>query len=328
MRHTEESKKILADYIALAKSMGKLPTVKESVKFVASERQLYKHYDSFENLKKLALEQCPELQPVENIDLKILVFDIETAPILAHVWDIWDQNVGLNQIIKDWHILSWSAKWYNAPPEEVMYMDQRNVPNIEDETELLKGMWKLLDEADVVITQNGIRFDVPKLNARFAKYNMGPPSSFKHIDTYRIGKKHFGFTSHKLEYMTDLLCKKYKKLSHKKFPGHSMWTECLKNNIEAWKSMEEYNKYDVLSLEELYSILAPWDNTINFNVYHNNLENVCGCGNKVFLRRGYYYTKTACYQRYVCSKCGYELYGGKNLLTKQKKAALFKTTTR
>ncbi len=29
---------------------------------------------------------------------KILVLDIETAPIVAHVWGLFDQNIGLNQI--------------------------------------------------------------------------------------------------------------------------------------------------------------------------------------------------------------------------------------
>lgn len=336
MRATKESGKILTDYVELAKKLGKLPTVKEAVKYVASERQLYKHYDSFENLKALALKQLPELTGGDDTEAKILVFDIETAPIIAHVWDLWDQNVGLNQIVEDWHVLSWSAKWLDTKedllnnPSERMYMDQRNIEDITDDTELLKGIWKLLDEADIVITQNGKKFDVPKLNARFAIkniYDRKPPSPFRHIDTYREGKKHFNFTSHKLEYMTDKLCTKYKKLSHKKFVGHSMWTECLKRNPEAWKEMEIYNKYDVLSLEELYHVMKPWFNTIDFDVYHNNLENVCSCGNKVFVRKGFVFKNAAKYQQYVCSKCGHPRRGSQNLLTKVKRDSLKRNIT-
>ena len=41
--------------------------------------------------------------------------------------------------------------------------------------------------------------------------------------------------------------------------------------------MEHYNKYDVLSLEELYDIMIPWDNTINHSIF-NDGEHVCSCG--------------------------------------------------
>jgi uncharacterized protein YprB with RNaseH-like and TPR domain len=255
---------------------------------------------------------------------RVLLFDIETAPILAHVWDIWDQNVGLNQIEKDWHVLSWAAKWLDD--DKVMYSDQRNAKDVSDDSKILVKIWELLDEADVVITQNGVRFDEPKLNARFILQNVKngqPPSSFRHIDTFRIAKSKFGFTSNKLEYMTDKLCTKYKKLKHKKFPGHELWTECLAGNKEAWNEMEKYNTHDVLALEELYYKLIPWaGNTINFNVYHDGLENVCKCGSDKFKKNGFKYTDTAKYQRYKCTKCGTESRSAKNLLSKEKRAAL------
>lgn len=109
----------------------------------------------------------------------------------------------------------------------------------------------MLDEAEIVITQNGKKFDQKKLNARFILNGFQPPSSYKHIDTLCIARKHFGFTSNKLSQLTDKLCKKYKKLSHNNFPGFELWQECIKGNIEAWNEMEKYNRQDVLSLEEL-----------------------------------------------------------------------------
>lgn len=264
---------------------------------------------------------------------KILIFDIETAPIIAHVWGLWENNVGLNQIEADWHVLSWSAKWKGSPESETMYMDQRNAKNIEDDTDLLTGIWELLDEAEVVITQNGKSFDQKKLNARFVIKGIKdrhPPSSFKHEDTKLIAKRHFAFTSNKLEYMTDKLNTKYKKLKHKKFPGHEMWTECLKNNIEAWKAMEEYNKYDVWALEELYNILAPWHGNagVNFNLYHDDEVNVCKCGGQVFIKNGFYYTNVGKFQRYKCKDCGAESRDRKNLLSKEKRESLQTNTVR
>lgn len=253
---------------------------------------------------------------------KILLLDIETAPILGYVWGLWENNLGLNQIKSDWHILAWAAKWLEDPVSKIMYQDQRKAKNIEDDKQLLKGIWKLIDDADIIITQNGVSFDIKKLNARFVLNGMPPPSSFKHVDTKRIASKKFAFTSNKLEYMTNKLCTKYKKLKHNKFSGFELWSECLKGNLEAWNEMEKYNKYDVLSLEELYLKLQPWDNSINFNLYTDDLTKVCACGSTSFKKNGYKYTSVGKYQRYSCLSCGSEAKDRNNLFSKEKKASL------
>lgn len=259
-----------------------------------------------------------------EIKLKVLLLDIETAPMLGFVWGLWDNNIALNQLKKDWHVLSWSAKWLNDPPEKVMYLDQRNCKNIEDDKKLLQQIWKLLDEADVIITQNGKSFDVKKLNARFLQNGFKPPSSFRHIDTARIAKKHFAFTSNKLEYLTDKLCTKYKKLKPSKFSGFTLWRECLNGNIEAWKEMEKYNKYDVLSLEELYHKLQPWDKSIDFNVYNGeDLTYYCNCGNSKFKKhKKLFASNKGVYKRLICTNCGQEHKEKINLLSKEKRKTL------
>lgn len=252
---------------------------------------------------------------------KVLVFDIETAPILASLWSMWQQGIGLSMIKNDWFVLSWSAKWLGE--DEVMYEDLREEYQNEDDSNLLRNMWRLLDEADMVITQNGKKFDVKKLNARFIINGFQPPSSYKHIDTLEIAKRKFGFTSNKLEYMTDKLCVKYKKLKHGKFPGFELWKECLVGNIEAWDEMEEYNRYDVLSLEELYYILRPWDNKHpNFNLYQDDVETTCRCGSSKLAKDGFAYTNLSKFQRYRCTDCGAESRGRTNLLDKEQRKKL------
>lgn len=253
---------------------------------------------------------------------KVLLLDIETAPILGHVWRLFDQNVALNQIVKDWHLLSWSAKWLGDTKDKTMYMDQRNKKDIEDDKALCLGIRKLLNEADIVITHNGKKFDIPRLNARFAKHKIKPSSSFKQIDTCQVAKRHFDFTSNKLEYLTDFLGVEHKKLKHKKFPGHELWTECLKNNSEAWEEMKLYNKYDVLGLEEVYQALIPWDNSINFNLYTDTPINACKCGSTDFKKNGFAYTATSKFQRYECKSCGTETRDKTNLFSKEKRKSL------
>src|ERR1035437_5522839 len=149
---------------------------------------------------------------------KVLVLDIETSPIISYTWGLWDQNVGLNQIVEDWSVLSFSAKWYTdakgntyGPHDKVMYFDQSKIKDVRDDKTLLLEVWKLLDDCDILLSQNGVKFDHKKLNARFVLNGMKPPSSYRHIDTLRIAKKYFALTSNKLEYMTDKICKKFKK---------------------------------------------------------------------------------------------------------------------
>jgi hypothetical protein len=199
----------------------------------------------------------------KNNGPKVLLLDIETSPIIASVWSIWNQDVPLNMIEKDWSVLSYSAKLLGD--KKMYYDDVRGQKDVNDDSKLLKGIWKLLDEADVIVTQNGKKFDIKKLNARFIINGMQPPSSFKHIDTKQIASKNFAFTSNKLEYMAQKLGLKQQKSKHKKFSGFELWRQCLANNLDAWKEMEHYNKQDVLTLEELYLKLRGWDNQgVNF----------------------------------------------------------------
>lgn len=258
----------------------------------------------------------------------ILVLDIETAPILGYVWQMFENNLSPNQIENDWHILSYSAKWYTdasgetfGPHNKIMYKDQRNAKDVSDDRALLKEVWNLMNEADIILTQNGIAFDTKKLHARFVLNGMRPPSPYRNIDTRVIAKKHFGFTSNKLEYMTAKLNVKYKK---QKNSGFEMWQKCLKGDVSAFKEMEKYNRYDVLSLEELYHKLSPWDNSINFNVYSGSLTNKCNCGSTKLQKRGFIFSNTGKFQRFHCQNCGSWTHGKVNLLSKEKRAALKK----
>lgn len=252
---------------------------------------------------------------------KILFFDIETSPVLGNVWSLWQQNVGLNQIAQDWYVLSWAAKWQHE--DEVMYQDKSKSWDSEDDSELLEGIWKLLDEADIVVGQNSKRFDEKKLNARFIMNGMKPPSSYRSIDTLEIAKRHFGFTSNKLEYMSDKLCKHYKKLKHGKFAGFELWKECLRGNPEAWAEMEEYNIHDVLALEELYDVMKPWYKAHpNLSLYVNDPSTTCICGGDSWEHNGYHYTNLSKFDRFICNDCGATKRGRVNLLSKDKRATI------
>lgn len=292
-------------------------TWNQLVKKFKDKFKVDKSYNAIRNIFRREEEKSkPDFVVNKKRVSKVLILDIETLPLEAFVWGIFDQNIALNQIKQDWSVLSWAAKWLGDSPKKVMYMDVRGQKDIRDDKKILAGMWKLLDEADCVITQNGIKFDAKKLNARFIQQGFSAPSSYKHIDVLRVTKKHFGFTSHKLEHMTDILCTKYKKLKHNEFSGFSLWSECMKGNLKAFKSMEKYNKYDVLSLEELYLKVAPWGvGAVNLSVINGTPDACNACGSTDGKNKaGFHYTQVGKYQKYKCKVCGHETRDGVNLL--------------
>lgn len=231
---------------------------------------------------------------------KILIIDIETSPIMGKVWSLWKQNVSLDQIEDDWYIMSYSAKWLGE--KDVIYNDCRN--DIGNDWTLLRELHKLLDEADIVIAHNGDKFDIPKINARFILNGFKPPAPYKTIDTVKVAKKHFNFTSNKLAYLTNKLTED-KKLDHAKYAGFKLWNECMDGNTDAWDEMEEYNRMDVISLEELYIELRPWmTNHPNTHIHKGTDELCCPkCGSEKITRSGYYFTNKGKFQRYYCKDC-------------------------
>lgn len=241
---------------------------------------------------------------------KVLFLDIETAPIIAYVWGRWKQNIAVNQIHTDWHVLSWAAKWRGS--SEILYMDQRKSRNIEDDAKIMKSMHALIDSADVIVTQNGDHFDLRKLNARFILNGLKPPSPYKSFDTKKVAQERFGFTACSLEYLGERVCG-IKKDKHEKFQGMDLWKECLKGNVAAWREMEKYNKQDVVVLEALFEKLSPWDSRINMSLYTHGKDHVCRCGSRDHQARGYAFTVQGRFHRYQCKRCGAWTRGTQNL---------------
>ena len=173
--------------------------------------------------------------------------------------------------------------------------------NPEDDYEIIKSLWKLLDEADIVIGHNGDAFDIKKANARFIFHGMEPPSPFKTVDTLNIARK-AKFTSNKLDSLGEHLG-----LGRKvDTGGFSLWEGCMNGEVKAFNKMLKYNKQDVILLEKVYNKLRPWTpRHPNLAVFKTKDERVCShCGSTHLQSRGYYKTNTNEYRRYSCNDCG------------------------
>lgn len=232
---------------------------------------------------------------------KVLLLDIETSPMVAFVWSMWENNVSQDQLIHDWFIISWSAKWlmdgviYSAcvTPEEALAKDDHRI---------MLPLWQLMNEADYVIGHNSASFDVPKINTRFILNGLLPPSSYGQIDTKRaVTGGTFKFSSNKLEFLSSTLFNK-----HKIRTEFKLWSECLAGNKASLDQMVEYNRYDVILLEELYLKIRPWIKAHpNLGRFEEGDGLRCSyCGHDKLTYVGEYHTTVHSYESHRCAACG------------------------
>jgi hypothetical protein len=254
---------------------------------------------------------------------KILTIDVESAPLESFTWGIFDQNVGLEQIKTEWSILSYAAKWLDS--KKIYYGDVsgRGSKKIRDDKPLMGQIWELLDEADIVVAQNGKRFDIRKINARLIMHGYGPYSPVRVVDTMISAKKYFAFTSQKLKWTSQYLTDTPKD-EHKEFPGFELWIECLKDNPRAWREMKKYNIRDIIATEKVYLRLRPWiDGHPNVGAYSESDLQICPkCGSDQLQRRGDAVSQAGKYARYMCKGCAGWSRGKIQLLPTTKRKAL------
>lgn len=245
----------------------------------------------------------PKIKDESNIQAKVLILDIETAPIKAYVWGIWNQNISTNQIQSDWFCITWAAKWLF---EDKVYSGCLTPAEIkkEDDKRMIKGIWELLNKADVVISHNGERFDLPKLNSRFIINGLMPPLPYQSIDTLKHIRRQFGFTSNKLDYVNQLL-NLPRKVENEGMP---LWIKCLHGDKEALNTMLEYNIGDVRILEETYLRIRPYVKphpNVGLHILDENQHCCPTCGSANLKAEGKgYHTNANVYEMFRCNNCG------------------------
>lgn len=250
--------------------------------------------ENFRELKASSLDVQDSKQP------KILIFDIETSPMLAYVWGRFKQFVSLDQTVSEWFIISWSAKWLNNPNVMCDVLTSEEASN-EDDSRITRSMWYLFNEADIVLAHNGSRFDVPKLNSRFLLNGLMPPNPYKQIDTLQVARKEFGFSSNKLDALAG-----YLGIEHKSDTNFNLWKRCLAGEQEALDYMLAYNIKDVEILEKVYLRLRPWiKNHPNVSLYLENEDETCPhCGSINVADTGTFsYTNVSKFSNVRCLDC-------------------------
>lgn len=226
--------------------------------------------------------------------MRILTIDIETRPLQVYCWGLWQQNIGINQIIDAGGILCFAAKWHGE--KEIIFSSVKN-----GEKAMLRKAHKLLNEADAVIGWNSQRFDSRWFNGQFVKHGMTRTSPYAQIDLMKSAKAFQYLPSYKLDFSARWLGIGQKVTTG----GFDLWRDCMANDPKAWRLMEKYNKGDVTLTEKVYDALRSggWVKNIpNHSVLDGH---VCpNCASEKLQRRGYAMTKTKRYARFQCNDCG------------------------
>jgi hypothetical protein len=231
----------------------------------------------------------------------VLLYDLETGPNLAYVWGKYQQDV--IQFESEWKLLSFSWKWLSGKTTQVCSLRDHT------EEELVRELHILFDAADVIVAHNGDQFDQRMANAKFIQFGLNPPAPYKTVDTKKVAKRYFRFTSNKLDDIGAKLG-----LGRKlQTGGFGTWLGCLNDDRRAWAKMERYNIQDVKLLEKIYLKLRPWiDNHPPINVIDGKPDACPKCGSTRIQSRGTRINKTTTVQRFQCMACGGWLHARKS----------------
>lgn len=223
---------------------------------------------------------------------KILILDIETRPAQAYVWRAYgEQNIGVEQIINPGGTICIGAKWLGAK-ETYLFSDWQH-----GHKEMLHHIHNMMSEADAVVTYNGDKFDLPKLQGEFLLNGFAPTPPLTSIDVVKSVRK-LGFFVNRLAFIGPFLGVGAK-IKHE---GFELWVKVMEGDEAAQNRMARYCKQDVKLLEKLYLKVRPY---IKNHPHLGDEKRECGaCGSNKVQSRGFRRTKTMKIQRLQCTACG------------------------
>lgn len=202
------------------------------------------------------------------------------------------------------YMLCFAAKWLGEK-RVITYAlpdySRRFAKDKEDDSALVGELWRLFDEADVIIAHNGDRFDLKKSNARFIKHGLTPPSPYKSIDTLKIARAKFAFVSNRLNDLGKYLGVG-KKLPH---TGFHLWRGCMTGDRASWDLMRRYNARDVELLERVYLKLRPWASPHHNLTLYSDRPGCPACQSSNVQRRGFNIARSRKTPRFQCGDCGH-----------------------
>lgn len=236
-------------------------------------------------------------------DPKILLWDIETSYILYYGFGLFPDSISHDNIVKDWYMFCAAWRWFGKKKvEAVSLLDdmKRFKKDHQDDYHVVKTLHDILSEADAIIAHNGDRFDIKKFNTRAIIHGLDPLPELIQIDTLKMARKKFNFTSNRLDALGEFLG-----VGRKVDTPKGLWRQCTEGDIPSLKMMVKYNKGDITLLSDVFDILKPWlPAQVNMNLFKMTESNCPSCHSTNVQRRGFNRKGVGKRQRYHCQDCG------------------------
>lgn len=243
-----------------------------------------------------------DIFPDRAIPLRVLFFDVETAPLMSYHWRVWKENVSPDQLQNRTWLLCWAARWQG---QKTVHSDAVTVDETktEDDSRIVTSLAELVRKADVVVAHNVDRFDLPVLNTRLLDLKLDPLPPVRTIDTLKVAKRSFRFTYNRLSYLADFLG-----IDSKHSMGMDDWVAAVKGSGAAITKMRSYCKQDISVLEEVWGLLQPYaKGTPRLVEATHEMQRACphcGAGFEAMKPSGTHRTNASNFQRYRCDECG------------------------
>jgi hypothetical protein len=233
--------------------------------------------------------------------MRVLLYDLETSPIIAAVWGLYDQNIQYDSILQEWFIICASWKWLDEKQIKTASILDNPKLWVEDHTNdypVVKALYDAISQADVIVAHNNNGFDWKKFMARVVYHKLPPIPSPLMVDTLKEARR-FKFTSNKLDDLSTHLGLD-RKIELKK----GLWLKASQGDAKSIKELARYNKGDIPPLEDLYLRLRPYMTSHpNWNL-HSNKPCCPKCGGTNYQSRGVQRYGVSMFQRYRCNDCG------------------------
>lgn len=221
------------------------------------------------------------------------MLDIEIMPkVLGDSWRTMSADCS--------SLISMAWKWHKEPEISVAHVGMLDTfaSNPWDDRQLVEMVLEPLNQADVIVTHYGNKFDVPYLRTKCMEHGLQQPDhNIEFIDTCRIARGKLKLSRNRLGHIA-----KFLGVKEKGSISHEQWFQVMRSSHEAINKIAEYNIQDVIVLEQIYNKLMPFTAKKSDAIKD---ANCCPkCNSTEIKAEGWRHNGQQRYQRLHCKACG------------------------